>query len=71
MLHGTGEFALIDRQLKWISAPSSWYRKHFHLNSEWESDGGATFVHFEGVFHHATFFLNVRVSLVIGGIPTQ
>jgi beta-galactosidase/beta-glucuronidase len=36
----------------------SFYRKHFYLPTEWESDGGATFVHFEGVFHHATFFLN-------------
>jgi beta-galactosidase len=37
---------------------ASWYRKHFHLPAAWKSDGGATFVHFEGVFHHATFFLN-------------
>lgn len=34
------------------------YRKHFFLPLSWQSDGGATFVHFEGVFHHATFFLN-------------
>lgn len=34
------------------------YRKHFSLPSDWASDGGATFVHFEGVFHHATVFLN-------------
>jgi hypothetical protein len=38
----------------------SWYRKHFNLPAEWSMDGGATFVHFEGVFHHATFFLNGR-----------
>eukprot|EP01052_Picozoa_sp_SAG31_P032947 SAG31_NODE_3665_length_4008_cov_1.196726_4_plen_174_part_00 len=37
---------------------ASWYRKHFYLPADWQSDGGATFVHFEGVFHHATFFLN-------------
>ena len=34
------------------------YRKHFHLPTEWQDDGGATFVHFEGVFHHSTLFLN-------------
>ena len=42
---------------------ASFYRKHFHLPAEWQSDGGATFVHFEGVFHHATFFLNVCVCM--------
>ena len=43
---------------------ASWYRKHFNLPADWASaaggDGGATFVHFEGVFHHATIFLNGR-----------
>ena len=34
------------------------YRKHFHLPTDWQDDGGATFVHFEGVFHHSTLFLN-------------
>jgi beta-galactosidase/beta-glucuronidase len=34
----------------------SWYRKHFRLAEAWE--GGTTWVHFEGVFHHATIFLN-------------
>ncbi len=34
------------------------YRKHFHLPTDWQNDGGATFVHFEGVFHHSTLFLN-------------
>ena len=37
---------------------ASWYRKHFYLPEEWKTNGGATFVHFEGVFHHATIFLN-------------
>ena len=36
----------------------SWYRKHFNLPAAWQSDGGATYVHFEGLFHHATIFLN-------------
>ena len=36
----------------------SWYRKHFNMPAAWQSDGGATYVHFEGVFHHATVFLN-------------
>ena len=36
---------------------TSWYRKHFSLPAAWR-DGGATYVHFEGVFHHATVFLN-------------
>ena len=39
---------------------ASWYRKHFHLPAAWGGDGGATYVHFEGVFHHATVFLNGR-----------
>ena len=37
---------------------ASWYRKHFKLPEPWKSDGGSTFVHFEGIFHHATIFLN-------------
>ena len=37
---------------------ASWYRKHFYLPKEWQADGGATFIHFEGVFHHSTIFLN-------------
>ena len=34
----------------------SWYRKHFKLSEDWKS--GTTELHFEGVFHHATIFLN-------------
>lgn len=37
---------------------ASWYRKHFVLPESWKSDGGATYIYFEGVFHHATMFLN-------------
>jgi hypothetical protein len=37
---------------------ASWYRKHFTLPAAWGGGGGATYVHFEGVFHHATIFLN-------------
>ena len=37
---------------------ASWYRKHFKLPRAWQSDGGSTHLHFEGVFHHATIFLN-------------
>lgn len=36
---------------------ASWYRKHFTLPAEW-AGSGQTYVHFEGVFHHATLFLN-------------
>lgn len=36
---------------------ASWYRKHFSLPSAWRAEG-ETYVHFEGVFHHATLFLN-------------
>ena len=36
---------------------ASWYRKHFSLPVEWQAEG-ETYVHFEGVFHHATIFLN-------------
>ena len=32
-----------------VMAPLIRYRKHFHLPAEWKTDGGATFVHFEGV----------------------
>ena len=42
----------------YLERNASWYRKHFTLPAEWEDDGGATYLHFEGVFHHATFFLN-------------
>jgi beta-galactosidase/beta-glucuronidase len=34
----------------------SWYRKHFKLTKDWQS--GTTWIHFEGIFHHATIFLN-------------
>ena len=37
---------------------ASWYRKHFVLPSAWQRDGLLTYIHFEGVFHHATLFLN-------------
>ena len=37
---------------------ASWYRKHFKLPHTWGQDGGSTHIHFEGVFHHATIFLN-------------
>ena len=37
---------------------ASWYRKHFKLPAPWAKDGGSTHIHFEGVFHHATIFLN-------------
>jgi hypothetical protein len=37
---------------------ASWYRKHFKLPQSWEKDGGSTHIHFEGIFHHATIFLN-------------
>jgi len=37
---------------------ASWYRKHFTLPANWKSDGGSTHIHFSGVFHHATIFLN-------------
>ena len=36
---------------------ASWYRKHFTLPAGW-AGAGETHVHFEGVFHHATLFLN-------------
>jgi beta-galactosidase/beta-glucuronidase len=47
-----------DQHHGYLPRNASWYRKHFYLPKSWKSDGGATFVHFEGVFHHATFFLN-------------
>ena len=47
-----------DQHHGYLPRNASFYRKHFHLPAAWESDGGATFVHFEGVFHHATIFLN-------------
>ena len=47
-----------DQHHGYLPRNVSWYRKHFQLPAAWQSDGGATFVHFEGVFHHATFFLN-------------
>jgi hypothetical protein len=47
-----------DQHHGYLPRNASWYRKHFHLPAAWKSDGGATFVHFEGVFHHATIFLN-------------
>jgi beta-galactosidase/beta-glucuronidase len=34
----------------------SWYRKHFKLAKDWQT--GTTWIHFEGIFHHATIFLN-------------
>jgi beta-galactosidase/beta-glucuronidase len=34
----------------------SWYRKHFKMAKDWQS--GTTWLHFEGIFHHATIFLN-------------
>ena len=37
---------------------ASWYRKHFTLPASFEHDGLASFLHFEGVFHHTTIFLN-------------
>ena len=37
---------------------ASWYRKHFNLPEVWLADGGITYLHFEGIFHHATVFLN-------------
>eukprot|EP00756_Hemistasia_phaeocysticola_P022968 Hpha_TRINITY_DN15865_c4_g5::TRINITY_DN15865_c4_g5_i1::g.188348::m.188348/K01190/lacZ; beta-galactosidase len=36
---------------------ASWYRKHFRLPADWQGEG-ETFLHFEGVFHHSTIFLN-------------
>jgi hypothetical protein len=42
----------------YLNRNASWYRKHFTLPADWQTDGGPTFVHFEGVFHHATIFLN-------------
>lgn len=47
-----------DQHHGYLPRNASWYRKHFHLPAAWQSDAGATFVHFEGVFHHATIFLN-------------
>ena len=47
-----------DMHHGYLPRNASWYRKHFVLPKEWQTDGGATFVHFEGVFHHSTIFLN-------------
>jgi hypothetical protein len=51
-----------DFKQGYLPRNASWYRKHFHLPATWAAsdpgDGGATYVHFEGVFHHATVFLN-------------
>jgi hypothetical protein len=47
-----------DQHHGYLPRNVSWYRKHFTLPASWSTDGGATFVHFEGVFHHAEFYLN-------------
>jgi hypothetical protein len=46
-----------DFKQGYLPRNASWYRKHFALPSAWQGDG-ATYVHFEGVFHHASIFLN-------------
>ena len=55
-----GNFTDNDANFKqgYLPRNASWYRKHFALPTDWNTDGGSTHVHFEGVFHHATIFLN-------------
>ena len=62
MLTGACDPRLCPPQKNTKKLQASWYRKHFYLPEAWRSDGGATLVHFEGVFHHATFFLNGAVA---------
>ena len=47
-----------DFKQGYLPRNASWYRKHFALPNAWQADGGATFVHFEGAFHHTSIFLN-------------
>jgi hypothetical protein len=46
---------------------AGWYRKHFMLPARWgetkQSAGGATWLHFEGVFQSAEIFLNGKFLL--------
>lgn len=48
---------------------SGWYRKHFALPSSWGSDtvgadaAGATWLHFEGIFHVAEIWINGHFML--------